>query len=389
MNEVNNLTSDVGPAGASRKGLLGTLGPIFVILLAVGVVAGISRLPERKKETAAPVIPPVNVEVLTIEPVAEMPDIFEMPGVVEVNSLVKVSAEVDGRIEKIPVVEGQPVRKGQELVRLNTDLLQADFDKAMADDECNVKEMDRVNELFAKKIANEQEMDQARTRQAVSRATRAGAKARLDRAVVRAPMSGILDRVPVKEGEYAAPGMCMAQIVDVETVKVAVQIPERDIHKLRLQDEAKVRRGETEITGKISYIGQVAEDATRTTRVEISVDNREHVLRSGQIVRTFVSRGALKDAMMIPLSAVIPLEDGKEVFCVRDGKAFRKRIALGVIKGDKVQVLPDKSCKDCLERGDRLIVSGHRFVSDGQAVKVQNGKEATSHKPLATRDGGQ
>ena len=352
---------------------LAKLAPAIVIALAVVVVGAIAKIPAPKKDAAATVIPPVNVDVITIAPVPELPDMVELPGVVEVNSLVKVSAEVDGRIEKIPVVEGQVVTKGQELVLLNTDLLQADYDKAVADDECNVKEMNRINELAAKKIATEQELDQARTRRAVSQATMKQAKARLDRSVIRSPLGGIMDRLMVKEGEYAVPGMVMAQVVDIETVKVAVSVPERDVPKIRLQDEAKIRCGALEVAGKVTYMSQTADDSTRTARIEITVDNRNRCLRSGQIVRASLKRGSLKDAVMIPLLAVIPLEDGKQVFCAKDGKALQKRISLGMIKGDQVQALPDK---DRLEAGDKLIVAGQRFVSDGQAVKVQSDKNA-------------
>jgi membrane fusion protein, multidrug efflux system len=347
------------------------LAPAIVISLAVLAVVGVAMMPGRKKEAAKPVVQPVNVQTLTIQPIAELPDTIEMPGVVEVNAVVKVAAEVDGRIEKLSACEGQTVKKGQEIARLNTELLQADFDRAVADDELKAKDLERVETLFAKKIANEQERDQSRTNRAVSQAVRRTAKARLDRAVIFSPLTGILDKLPAKEGEYVTPGACIGQVVDKEIVKVVVQIAEHDMHKIALNDAVKVRLGDREFAGKISYIGQVADAMTRTTRVEVEVDNRDHALHSGQIVRAFVNRGAMKDVVMVPLSAVIPLEDGKEVFCMSDGKACRKRVALGVIKGDRVQILPEK---DMLRMGDQLIVVGQRYVSDGQAVVVQPGK---------------
>jgi len=67
---------------------------------------------------------------------------------------------------------------------------------------------------------------------------------------------------------------------------------------------------------------------------------------------------------MIPLLAVIPMEDGKAVYVVESGLAQRWKVTLGVIKGDRVQVIKG------LRSGVRLIVSGHRFVAPGQKVNV-------------------
>lgn len=350
--------------------------PAVIILMAVGAVFGLSKMKGRQTPSEPPVVPPVNVEVMAIEPIAEMPDIVELPGVVEVNKTVSVAAEVDGRVEKKLVSEGQSVQKGQELIRLNTEMLQADYDRAAADEKYTKNDLEHVKALYDKQVATTQEVDQAKMRAAMSDAVLRQAKARLDRAVVHSPLAGIVDRVPVEEGEYVMPGKCVAKVVDIETVKVVVEAPERDVVKIRLQDGAEVISGGRNCAGKITYISQLADDSTRTCRVEISVDNRpgadgRRPLRSGQIVRVMLSRGAMKDVVMIPLLAVIPLEGGKEVFCVKDGKAWSKRIALGAIKGDKVQVLPDK---DMLEKGDLLIISGHRFVSDGQAVALPGAK---------------
>lgn len=353
------------------KSLGRRMAPAIVILLAVLAVVGVAMMPGRKAAPAKTDLIPVNVCVQTIQPIAEMPDTVELPGVVEVNAVVKVSAEVEGRIEKIMVEEGQTVKKGQQIICLNTDLLQADFDRAVADDELKAKDLERVETLFAKKIANEQERDQARTNRAVSQAARKIAKARLDRAVICSPLAGILDKLPVKEGEYVAPGSCISQIVDKEIVKVNVQVSEQDVPKIRLKDAAQVRLGQREFPGKITYIGQVADPMTRTTRIEVEVDNKDYALHSGQVVRAFLDRGSMKDVIMVPLAAVIPLEDGKEVFCMQDGKACSKKVTLGVIKGDKVQIMPDKNT---LRQGDNLIVVGQRYVSDGQVVAIQPAK---------------
>jgi membrane fusion protein (multidrug efflux system) len=105
--------------------------------------------------------------------------------------------------------------------------------------------------------------------------------------------------------------------------------------------------------------------------MEITLKNEERLLRSGQIVRVRLTRQILKDAILIPLLAVIPMEDGMAVYVVnspegvpKTTQAERRQVELGTIKGDRIQVTAG------LEAGDKLIIAGHRFVAPGQKVNV-------------------
>ena len=91
----------------------------------------------------------------------------------------------------------------------------------------------------------------------------------------------------------------------------------------------------------------------------------EHLLiRSGQIVRVRLTRRVLKNIIMVPLLAVIPMEDAKAVYVVEAGKAERREVKLGFLKGRSVLI------RDGLRSGDQLIIAGHRYVGPGQPVRV-------------------
>ena len=125
--------------------------------------------------------------------------------------------------------------------------------------------------------------------------------------------------------------------------------------------------------GAISYISELSDERTRVTRVEVSVDNRDRALRSGQVVRAHLTRRIIKDAIMVPLLSIIPLEQGYRVYVVKENAAFARHVTTSrLIKKDaegidRVRVLSG------LEPGDQLIVQGHRLVGDGQKVQVQKG----------------
>ncbi len=309
----------------------------------------------------------MNVEVMTLQAIDKLPDTFEVPGVVEPNIVVEVAAEVEGRIEEIQGREGQLCAKGDPLIRLNTDLLQAAYDRDKAQAEFDQREYDRVMRLQDRGVATANEVDQARTKAAASKAAYDEAAARLARAVILAPVGGILDEVPVEGGEYVREGQVVAKIVDIETVKVVVDVPELDVRYLQLGQEEDIVidvLNDRRRVGTITYISVLADERTRTSRVEITVDNRRRQLRSGQIVRVCMIRRILSGVLLIPLETVIPLEEGKAVYVVEDGLAQRRQVKLGLIRGWSVQIL------DGLSEGDQLIVVGHRFVSPGQKVRI-------------------
>jgi len=366
----------------SRRAKLIASGLIAAAALAVVLVA---LMPAADGPTPPTTVPPVNVVTRRLLPVPELPDTLELTAVVEPELVVRVAAEVPGRISRraervgaltwhgreypagAPLEEGEPVSAGEPIVYLNRDLLQARYDRALAQFEYDEREFRRIQELFERGSTSKKELDDARTRRDVSKAALDEVARELERTTVQAPISGILNRYPMQVGEYAGPGDVVAEIVVLDRVKVVIDVPERDVHCLHLGDEVTIVAAapqEHQLVGRITYISALADPGTRTTRIEVLVDNHDHRLRSGQIVRARLTRRVLRDALMIPLAAVIPLENGYSVYVVRDGQAEMRQVELGVLKGRDVQVLSG------LAPGDELIVAGHRYVGPGQTVNI-------------------
>ncbi|HUT01617.1 MAG TPA: efflux RND transporter periplasmic adaptor subunit [Phycisphaerae bacterium] len=339
-----------------------------VLLAAVGFVVVVAVLPAPANKAPAKAILPVNVQVLTVEPIPRMDDTIVLPGTIEPNTVVQVAAEVAGRIEQLPSPEGRPCQAGDVLVRLNTDLLQAELDRTKARLDFDKRERVRMYDLRDRGVATDNEVDQARTQEAASQAAYDVTRAQLDRATIVAPTSGVLNRLPEERGEYVTAGTVVAEIVDIDTVLAVVDVPERDIRYLKRGQPATIRDESLDgnaLTGTVRYLSELAEERSRTTRVEIAVDNRRRVLRSGQIVTVELSRRTLQDVTMVPLDAVIPLEDGYRVYVVESGKAVPRTVTLGFFKGRRVRVLSG------LKPGERLITVGQYYVGPGQAVTVR------------------
>lgn len=361
---MSDSRSPALPRRRLRRGLIG----VGVLVLAAAAVAAVAILPGRDRKEKPKKIPPVNVEVMKIQPIAEMPEVFVLHGEVEANLVVDVSAEVAGRIERIHLAEGKPCGKDADLIDLNKDLLAAEWRRAKATAQFAKEDLRQKLLLQKRSAATQMEVDLARSQADAGKAAQDIAKANLDRATIQTPIQGILNEIPVEKGEYITAGTKVAQIVDVDTVKVVIAVPELHIHWVKLGDEHRIFRdfhdGSPPLKGTVTYVSELAEKQARTTRVELTVDNADRALRVGQIVRVELTLRTLEDVVMVPLMAVIPLEHGKVVYVVTGGKAERREVTLsGLFKGHDVRVKG-------LDAGEMLIVKGHRLVAPGQAVQV-------------------
>ena len=383
-------TKNESHSGNPLLGVVKKLTPVIIVVFALlSVLALGAVLPKKSTDKAASEAPPVPVGIEVLNAGQNVPDQFVLHGTVEPNRTVMVAAEVSGQIKSYgrrtsdlavggktykagqTVKEGEPVSKGDELVLLDTELLQAEYDRAKAQTEYDTREFDRMKQLRDQKVAAQQELDQAETAWLVSKAALAEAAERLKHATIVAPIDGILNDLPEEIGQYVQPGMPVAQIVDTATVKVVVDVPERDVHFLRVGDRPTIFTYYDEddtIKGEITFISELASLISRTTPVEITIDNSAGRLRSGQIVRAELTRRIMDGVIMVPLAAIIPLEEGYVAYVVEDGRAASRdvKIDMEFISGSLVRVA------DGLSDGDKLIVSGHRYVADGQKVSVES-----------------
>jgi membrane fusion protein (multidrug efflux system) len=382
---MHRSQTEVTTKSAPPRGRWSRYGPPAVVLAMLALVGGVALLPNATREVPEIEIPPVNVRLQQLAPLPELADVLTLTAVVEPERVVRVPAEVSARIERrgtrsqavsgrgrtweagSPIEEGEPVSAGDPIAYLNTDLLKARYERARAQLEYDQRELVRKTDLAERGIVSRTELDDAETRRAISQAALNEMARELDRAVITAPQRGTLNRWLMEVGEFANPGDPVAELVDTYTVKVVVEVPERDVGVLRVGDEAVVVAdpgAPRPLTAPITYISAVADAGTRTTRVEISVDNSAAELRSGQIVQVQLTRRVLRDVIMIPLDSVIPLEHGRMVYVAEDGVAAPREVELGLIRGRNVQVLAG------LRPGERLIVDGQRYVGAGQRLNV-------------------
>lgn len=240
---------------------------LVIVVAAAGAVAAISQMPSQKRDTAATEAPPVNVTVMTVAAEPQLADTFDLPAAIEPNRIVKVAAEVAGGIERIPPKEGCIVQTGDMLVQLNTDLIKPQVEIAKAQLSRDKIQYDRMSALIKTDAASRNDLDDATTKLATSQAQLQEVQARLQRSRIVAPITGVLNNVPVEEGEYVQAGMPVAELVETDPVKVVVQVPERDIAFFSTGQKADIladiKGQQLSLTGTTTFISKVADPQER------------------------------------------------------------------------------------------------------------------------------
>jgi membrane fusion protein (multidrug efflux system) len=184
----------------------------------------------------------------------------------------------------------------------------------------------------------------------------------------RSPISGIINNLYVDAGEFIDTGKPIADIVNIERIKINVRVPELDIRYVIKGQKTPVKIDafpERMLSGIIDFVAFKADPATKTFLVRTVIENPLADIRPGMIARVVFVRRVITDALMAPLFALVDKGGERLVFVEKDGVAQSRTVSIGVIEGDRVQITSG------LNPGDHLIVKGHTEVEDGMKVSVQ------------------
>jgi len=308
--------------------------------------------------------PLVKVQILKPTTVK---DTLELTGSVEPWEDLTLSAEVGGKIEWLGAEEGDRVQKGEELSRVDTEATQAKLDEVKARYHLANQELERLENLTKRGVGSKQDLDKARSQQAVMEANLKATQIALKKSVIKAPIDGIVDKRFKDQGEFIEPGTPLIRLVQVDRVKVVVGIPERDVSYFSPGDKVTVKLdalADKTFDGVIHQIATTADESTRTFKTQVAVENPDGKLKPGMIARVDLVRHTYPNSLLVPMFSVISLENQRYAFVVEDGVAKMRAIETGVLQGSEVQVTKG------LHAGDHLIVVGQRDARPGQRVKV-------------------
>ena len=339
-------------------------------LLAAALPFALSGCGEAGSQALAktpPEVKPVKVEVVEVRPVT-FKDVMMLPGATNPYHDLVVASDQAGRVEWVGPREGDRVKQGELLVKVDVSMLKAALDNAKAA-YCLADDLNRRREtLYQRKIISREELDKTVTERSVRWGALRQAQVQYDQGFIHSPIDGVVNRFHVDPGEFVGRGAPVAELVNVDRIKVEINVPELDVKYLKVGDPVRIGIDALpgrEVAGVIDFVSLKADPVTKTFRVKILVDNADGAIRPGMIARVALLRRLVPDALVAPLFALVDKGGERYLFVENSGVARIRRVDTGIINGDQVQITKG------LQPGDRLIVVGQTEVEDGTRVVAQ------------------
>jgi RND family efflux transporter MFP subunit len=340
----------------------------------------------------------------------------------------KVSSEVPGVVLKVHVQIGAEVRAGDPLVNLEPKELQlalaraesalrqtraqlgmhgpiSEGDAPPPDDEigsvrtaaANLADaraaLERSKALNANRLSSPVDLQTAETRAKVAeaayqsavdtvRSTKALLQDRrasydlavkkLNDAVVRAPITGVVSDSPLQVGEYISERAMVATIVQVNPLKLRTGVQEKHAGVVQAGQPVEFRVesfGDTLFKGKVAYVSPALDQTMRTFTVEALVDNADRRLKPGFFAKGVILTRIDENVMAVPDNAVSTLAGVSSVYIVDKGKIAQQTVTLGIRQGALWEVL------DGLKGDETLAASRLNELATGTRVGPE--KETT------------
>ncbi|MDR1672656.1 MAG: efflux RND transporter periplasmic adaptor subunit [Bacteroidales bacterium] len=303
----------------------------------------------------------VNLQVMRSEQFTET---LAVTGSVEANEEVILKSEVSGKITGIHFNEGTRVAKGDLLIKVYDDDLQAQLVKAQANLKLTEDVEARQRQLLEKEAISRQEYDVAYANLQSAQADIALLKSQISKTEICAPFDGSIGFRKVSPGEYITPGTDIASLVNDNPVKIQFSVPEKYAGAIGKNSmiQYTLEGMLQERTASVYAVEPTINQATRTLQMKALTPNGDRALTPGAFVRINV-RMETRNVLMAPANALLSESVGQKIFIYRNGKVEPVVVQTGTRTNNRVEILSG------VNAGDSLITTGLMQITPRSDVR--------------------
>ncbi len=342
---------------------------ILYISLAVIVLAlVIFRLVSNKKTTEKRVYQydkeqPMKVQtvVLKAQPTSNS---LTFSGVFEPNRESKLSAETPGKINVMYADEGSYVRRGQTLVKIDDALLRHQLQSVNVQIQSLEDDVKRFTILANADAIQKTQLDKAVLGLSTTRIQLNTLREQIAKTVIYAPFDGIITQKLSEVGAFAAPGIPLLQLTDINMLRFTVNVSENDLRLFRQGQVYTVKPDAfptQTLFGRAIIIGSKG-NLGSSFPVRFQVPNPGNKIKSGMFGKVVLGEATSADAIVVPSGAVLNSGDKVQVYLVKSGKALLKDVELGKRLQNEVVI------KTGVNAGDTLVTSGFVNLFNGANI---------------------
>jgi membrane fusion protein (multidrug efflux system) len=363
---------------------------LLVLLILAALVGGLAYL--KFEQVTAQIaqfsqpMPPSSVSAVEVGTASWQPRLGAVGSVRAVQGVL-VNNEVAGQVNSIGFESGDRVRKGQALVQLDTTVDEAELGGLQATLELAETKLKRNTQLLRDRAVSQGDFDETNAQLTLARAAVASKQALIEKKTIRAPFDGVLGIRQIDLGQYLREGSAIARLEALDPVFVDYSLPERQLSKLREDQQVAVRVAaypEDLFEGRIQAISPAVDEGTRNVRLRAQLPNPDGRLRPGMFAKVETLLPQREQVLTLPRRAVSFNTYGDSVFLIEtaeptddpaqaEGEAenqppkltvTRRQIRTGEVRGDEVEVI------DGLAAGDRVVLAGHQKLRNGAEVQI-------------------
>lgn len=314
-------------------------------------------------KAAEKVIPVVTTALQT----KNFKSFIEIQGTVETKNTATATPRMAGTYTTVYVKEGQSVKAGQLLAKIDNAILNDQIAALKQQMELANTVYEKQKSLWDQKIGTEIQFLQAKNNKESLEKNLAVLTTQIDMYNVYAPISGAVEKVNAKTGEVAAPGMPLASIVNLGSLKATANVPDVYVSHIKMGDAVSVSLPDLgrEINARVTFISKLVNPANRTFKIEASIPT------SGDIKPNMLSVLNIADinkanALVIKQNYIQSTEDGDVVYVAEtEGNkkvAKARKVKTGVSYNGEIEIT------EGLKAGDLIVTEGYQDLVDGQAI---------------------
>jgi RND family efflux transporter MFP subunit len=300
----------------------------------------------------------------------------------------RLLAQVEGQVTEVRVRDNARVRAGQVLLAIDSTEYSLGLDRAKANlarAQASFRELTLFDDQIADTAVRGERERVARAKSGLAEAEVSvrEAELRLARCRVTAPFGGRVASVKLVPGQNARPGDELATVVDLDPIKVEVQVLESEVALLTAGRRAVVSfaafPGE-QFTGRIETINPIVERETRTARVTVAIPNPEHRILPGMYARVALEARKFPDRVLVPRAAVLE-RDRRTMLFVFEGEGSTglskwRYVTTGLANDSLIEIVQNPET-EMVQPGEVVLVDGHyTLIHDARVRLVENVREA-------------
>lgn len=304
----------------------------------------------------------------------------EVRGSASSKTNVTISAEMNGVVKNVLKKEGDYVRKGEIIAKIDDEVILRNIDEVKTNLDLAEKVYTRRKNLWDQKIGSEiQYLEAKNNKESLERRLEA-LQSQLDKTNIRSTINGAIDDIFINEGEYAAPGMPIARIINLSEMRIVADVSERYLENLHTGDTVTLNIPSINLKKKlpVMHVGQFVDEGSRTFKIEIKISNKDGKLKPNMLATIKFPDYKNKNAMVIPTKIIQQSREGDFVFIA--SSQANKVIAKKVMIKKGRSYLGETEVDSGMKGDEEIIVAGFRDVSDGEEILIKKDSKPITAK---------